>query len=82
MCDLSLFILPLGWYGACEIKTIPQGCPCRIEITYPRGWNFNQGRGLLRLWLNSDTEGEISLSCMDWSMLYSFLNFSNLFFGT
>ena len=29
-------------------------CPCRIEISHPRGQNFNNGRGLPCPWLNSD----------------------------
>ena len=37
---------------------------CEKEISYPRGRNFNQGRGLPSPWLNSDPEGEISLSYM------------------
>ena len=45
--------------------TIHNQCPCRIEISPPRGQNFNQGRGLHSLWLNSDPEGQISLSYID-----------------
>ena len=52
--------------------TIHHECPCRIEISYPRGWNFNQGRGLPSPWLNSDPEGEISLSYMDRLMMDRF----------
>ena len=40
-------------------------CPCRIEISHPRGQNFIQGQGLPSCWLNSDPEGEISLSYMN-----------------
>ena len=54
------------------IITIHHECPCRIEISQPRGWNFNQGRGLPTPWLNSDPEGEISLSYMDRLMMDCF----------
>ena len=52
--------------------TIHHECPCRIEISHPRGRNFNQGRGLPSPWLNSDPEGEISLSYMDRLMMDRF----------
>ena len=55
-----------------KIITIHHECPCRIEISHPRGWNFNQGRGLPSPWLNSDPEGEISLSYMDRLMMDRF----------
>ena len=45
-----------------KIITIHHEYPCRIEISHPRGRNFNQGRGLPSPWLNSDPESEISLS--------------------
>ena len=48
-----------------NIITIHHDCPCRVEISHPRGRNFNQGRGLPDPWLNSDPEGENSLSYMD-----------------
>ena len=34
-----------------EIITIHHECPCRIEISHPRGQNFNQGLGKPRPWL-------------------------------
>ena len=49
----------------CGIITIYYECPCRIEISHPRGWKFNQGRDLSSPSLNSDPEGGISLSYMD-----------------
>ena len=52
--------------------TIHHECPCRIEISHPRGRKFNQERGLLSPWLNSDPEGEISLSYMDRLMMDCF----------
>ena len=52
--------------------TIHHERPCRIEISHPRGRKFNQGRGLPRPWLNSDPEGEISLSYMDRLMMDRF----------
>ena len=52
--------------------TIHHECPCRIEISHRRGQKFNQGRGLRSPWLNSDPEGEISLSYMDMLMMDSF----------
>ena len=55
-----------------KIITIHHECPCRIEISHPRGRNFNQGRGLPSPWLNSDPEGEISLSYMDRLMMDRF----------
>ena len=55
-----------------EIITIHHECPCRIEISHPRGRNFNQGRGLPSHWLNSDPEGEISLAYMDRLMMDCF----------
>ena len=56
----------------CEIITIHQECPCRIEISHPRGPNLNQGRGLPSPWFNSNPEGEISLSYMDRLMMDRF----------
>ena len=53
--------------------TIHHERPWRIEISHPRGRNFNQGRGLPSPWLNSDPEGEISLSYMDRLMMDRFL---------
>ena len=52
--------------------TIHHERPCRIEISHPRGRKFNQGRGLPSPWLNSDPEGEISLSYMDRLMMDRF----------
>ena len=54
------------------IITIHHERPCRIEISHPRGRKFNQGRGLPSPWLNSDPEGEISLSYMDRLMMDRF----------
>ena len=55
-----------------KIITIHHERPCRIEMSHPRGQKFNQGRGLLSPWLNSDPEGEISLSYMDMLMMDRF----------
>ena len=56
---------------------------CEKEISHPRGRNFNQGRGLPSPWLNSDPEGEISLSYMDRLMMDRFSpTFPRFFFGT
>ena len=55
-----------------EIITIHHECPCRIDISHLRGWNFNQGQGLPSPWFNSDPEGEISLSYMDRPMMDCF----------
>ena len=52
--------------------TIHHERPCRIEISHLRGRKFNQGRGLPSPWLNSDPEGEISLSYMDRLMMDRF----------
>ena len=52
--------------------TIHHERPCRIEISHPRGQKFNQGRGLPSPWLNSDPEGEISLSYIDRLMMDRF----------
>ena len=66
-----------------KIITIHHECPCRIEISHPRGRNFNQGRGLPSPWLNSDHEGEISLSYMDRLMMDCFSpTFPRFFVGT
>ena len=54
------------------IITIHHERPCRIEISHPRGRKFNKGRGLPSPWLNSDPEGEISLSYMDRLMMDRF----------
>ena len=40
-----------------------------IEMSHPRDWNLNQGRGLQSPSINSDPEGEISLSYMDRLMM-------------
>ena len=56
-----------------EIITIHHECPCRIEISHPRGQIFSQSRGLPSPWLNSDPEGDISLSYMDRLMMNCFL---------
>ena len=55
-----------------EIITIRHECPYRIEISQSRGRNFNQGRDLPSPWLNSDPEGEISLSYIDRLMMDCF----------
>ena len=56
---------------------------CEKEISHPRGRNFNQGRGLPSPLLNSDPEGEISLSYMDRLMMDSFSStFPRFFVGT
>ena len=47
-------------------------CPCRIEISHPRGQNFNQGQGLPCPSLNSNPEGEIFLSNMERLMMDCF----------
>ena len=53
------------------------------EISHTRGRNFNQGQGLPSPWLNSDPEGEISLSYMDRLMMDCFSpTFSRFFVGT
>ena len=52
--------------------TIHHECPCRIEISHPRGQKLNQGGGLPRPWLNFDPEGEISPSYMDRLMMDCF----------
>ena len=49
-------------------------CPCRTKISPPRGRNFNQGKSLPSPWLNSDPEGEISLSYMARLMMGFFLS--------
>ena len=45
---------------------------CEKEMSHPRGRKFYQGRGLPSPWLNSDPEGEISLSYMDRLMMDRF----------
>ena len=66
-----------------RIITIHHERPCRIEISHPRGRKFNQGRGLPSPWLNSDPEGEISLSYMDRLMMDRFSpTFPRFFVGT
>ena len=55
-----------------KIIAIHHQGPCSIEISHPRGRNLNQGRGLPSSWLNSDPEGEISLSYMDRLMMNCF----------
>ena len=59
------FYLSLGLVRVSEIITIQHECPCSIEISHPWGRNLNQGQGLRSPWLNSNPEGEISLSYMD-----------------
>ena len=86
------FLLSVDWHllWLSETKvykmkniTIHHECPCRIEISHPRGRNFNQGRGLPSPWLNSDPEGEISLSYMDRLMMDRFSpTFPRFFVGT
>ena len=39
-------------------------CPCRIEISHPRGGNLTRDSASLVPGLNSDPSGEISLSYM------------------
>ena len=57
-------------------------CRCRIYISHPRGRNFSQGRGLSSSWLNSETEGEISLSHIDRLMMDCFSpTFSKVFWS-
>ena len=52
-------------------------------LSHPRGQNFNQGRDLPSSWLNSDPEGEISLSYMDRLMMVCFFpTFPRYFVGT
>ena len=82
--EFCLFELILCVFGSCqvglpglkqyleEIITIHHERPCRIEISHPRGRKFNQGRGLPSPCLNSDPEGEISLSYMDRLMMDRF----------
>ena len=62
----------LAQHSGMKIITIHHKRPCRIEISHPRGQKFNQGRGLPSPWLNSDPEGEISLSYMDRLMMDRF----------
>ena len=62
-----------------KIITIHHECPCRIEISHPRGWKFTQGRGLLSPWFNSYPEDEISLSYMDRLMMDFFHTFRRVF---
>ena len=72
---LKLFVVfYIRIYHECEgeIITIHHERPCRIEISHPRGRKLNQGRGLPSPWLNSDPEGEISLSYMDRLMMDRF----------
>ena len=82
--DLGFLII----WNKCKIRnqrniTIHHEFPCRIEISHPKGRNFNQGRGLPSPWLNSDPEGEISLSYMDRLMVDCFSpTFSRFFVGT
>ena len=52
--------------------TIHHECPCWIEISHPKVWNFNQGQGLPSPWLNYDPGGEISLFLMDRLIMDSF----------
>ena len=60
------------WLAHKKTITIHHERPCRIEISHPRGRKFNQGRGLPSPWLNSDPEGEISLSYIDSLMMDRF----------
>ena len=63
--------------------TFHHECPCRIKISHPKIWNFNQGQGLLSPCLNYDQEGEISLFYMDGLMMDSFFpTFQSFFAGT
>ena len=41
-------------WGHKNIIRIHHECPCKIEISHLRGWNFSKGQG--------KSEGEISLS--------------------
>ena len=61
-----------------KIITIHHECPCRIEISHPRGRKFTQGRGLPSPWFNSYPKGEISLSYMD-RLMMDFSHFSKDF---
>ena len=56
----------------CKIITIEHEWPYWIKIYHPSGQNLNQGRGLPSPWLNSDPEGEISLSYMNRFMMDCF----------
>ena len=68
-----IHVWTLSWVEkSSENITIHHECPCGIEISHPRGRNFNQGRGLPSPWVNSDSEGEISLSYMDRLMMDCF----------
>ena len=61
-----------------KIITIHHECPCKIEISHPRGRKFNQGRALPSLRLIS--EGEIFLSFRDRLMMDCFFSdFSKVF---
>ena len=52
-------------YPACKLGTkLENNFCCKIEISHPRGRNFNQGQGLPSPWLNSDPKGDISLPYM------------------
>ena len=62
--------------------TIHNECPCRIEISQPSGRNLIQGHGLPSPRLNSDPEGEISLSYMDMLMMDFFLPLFEIFVET
>ena len=70
--DRAVQIAHEGHQGITKTITIHHERPCRIEISHPRGRKFNQGRGLPSPWLNSDPEGEISLSYMDRLMMDRF----------
>ena len=72
---MSSYILDKGsqYYILEKNITTHHECRRRIEISHPRGLNFNQGRGLPSSWLNSYPEGEISLSYMDRDMMDCFL---------
>ena len=59
--EKRIFYRPCKKAVTWENITTHHECPCRIEISNPRGRNFNQGRGLANPAINSDPEGEISL---------------------
>ena len=66
-----------------EIITILHECLCRIEISHPRGLKFNQRRGLQSPLLNSDPDGDISLSYMNMLLIDCFSpTFPRCFVGT
>ena len=50
----------------------PSKCSCRIWKCQPMGQNFNRNKACQALGWNSDPEGNISLSYMDWVMMQYF----------